>query len=110
MTVSPIAPHQHLVSVRHKSRRIGSGLHVAFRFDGGQQPKGKSLCKSRRGCGIAAWPGGKPRPHEGYPMRTIRAITLFLGALTLVASAQAQVLIRITTPPPPLPVYVQPVI
>jgi WXXGXW repeat (2 copies) len=43
-------------------------------------------------------------------MRTIRAITLFLSALTLVASAQAQVLIRITTPPPPLPVYVQPVI
>jgi WXXGXW repeat (2 copies) len=44
-------------------------------------------------------------------MRTIRAIIFFLSTLTLIGSlAQAQVLIRITTPPPPLPVYVQPVI
>jgi hypothetical protein len=44
-------------------------------------------------------------------MRTIRAIVFFLSTLTLIGSlAQAQVLIRITTPPPPLPVYVQPVV
>ena len=44
-------------------------------------------------------------------MRAIRAIVFFLSTLTLIASlAHAQVLIRITTPPPPLPVYVQPII
>jgi hypothetical protein len=44
-------------------------------------------------------------------MRTTRAVLILLGALALFASAaRAQVLIRITTPPPPLPVYVQPVI
>jgi hypothetical protein len=44
-------------------------------------------------------------------MRTTRAVLIVLSALALFASAaRAEVLIRITTPPPPLPVYVQPVI
>jgi len=44
-------------------------------------------------------------------MRPIRAVLFLLGALAVFATAaRAEVLIRITTPPPPLPVYVQPVI
>jgi hypothetical protein len=44
-------------------------------------------------------------------MRTTRAVFIVLSALALFASAaRAEVLIRISTPPPPLPVYVQPVI
>jgi hypothetical protein len=44
-------------------------------------------------------------------MRTTRGVAIFTIALALLASvAHAQVFIRITTPPPPLPVYVQPVV
>ena len=44
-------------------------------------------------------------------MRSTRGVVFFLSVLALLASgAHAQVFIRITAPPPPLPVYVQPVI
>jgi hypothetical protein len=44
-------------------------------------------------------------------MRTTRAVLIVLSAFALFASAaRAEVSIRITTPPPPLPIYVQPVI
>ena len=51
--------------------------------------------------------------REGINMHVIRAIAVVVGLLsltTLPSASRAQVYVSITTAPPPLPVYVQPVI
>ena len=73
--------------------------------------KDRNFSSAGEGAGLLRGWAGSRRQRDGHPMRTTRAIWLFSSALILIASlAHAQVLIRITTPPPPLPAYVQPVI
>lgn len=45
-----------------------------------------------------------------HPIRTFVSVFVALALTALTSGAQAQVLVRITTAPPPLPVYVQPAI